>query len=184
MTIFLRPHPANKPVKYLESIELSGLVLHPQNTIAMYTHRSAPATGPAGPTGPTGANLNSLYDTIIASCSDELSAITVSLSVAKTHFRAPYALDLATGYIRMDLREAPLGSDFIVDVHMNGATMFTDLLTIDNGELTSVGSTSPAVLSVTDVPDNALFEVFVTQIGSAFSGTGLKLAVTGIKVEP
>jgi len=196
MTVFLRPAPANKPVKYLESIELSGLVVNPQNSLAIYTSKASQNIGATGATGATGAagtngtngtdgvDFYSLDDTIIASCSDELTAITADAVVHKTEFRAPYAMDLAAGYIRANLRTAPTGAIFTVDVHMNGLTMFSTLLTIDIGEKTSVTAATPAVLSVTDVPDDALFEVFVTQVGSGTAGTGLKIAVTGVKVEP
>ena len=187
MTIFLRPHPKNKPVKYLESIELSGLVVHPQNSIAMYTSRSGSNIGPTGATGPAGTDQNSLYDTIIASCSDEDSQITVS-ALAKTTFRAPYAMDLNVsgneGYIRASLTNAPTGSQMTIQITMNGSMMFSTDLTIDANEKTSVTAAVPAVLDITDIPDDAEFKVYIAQIGSISSGTGLKVALTGIKVAP
>ena len=121
-----------------------------------------------------------IYDTIIASASDEDTPIAVDLVTAKTTFRAPYPLALA--YVRASLTTPPTGASFIVDVHMNGVTMFSTLLSIDPTEKTSVTASVPAVLSVTSVPDDAEFTVFVTQVGSTLAGTGLKIAVTGIKV--
>jgi len=123
-----------------------------------------------------------IFDTIIASASDEITPITVDIVVPKTTFRAPYPLDLTNGYIRASLTTAPTGADFIVDVHMNGTTIFSTLLSIDAGEKTSKTAVSPAVLSILSIPDDAEFEVFVTQIGSTLAGTGLKIAVTGVKV--
>jgi hypothetical protein len=175
MTVYLRPNPLTAPVKYATSIEGAGLVLAQNQAIAMYTARSTPNVGPAGNNG------NSLLDTIIASASDESTAITVG--GPKTTFRAPYELDLTLGYVRISLTNAPTGADFIVDVHMNGATIFSTLVRIDATELTSVSSAIPAVLSVTAIPDDAEFTVHVTQVGSTIAGTGLKVAVTGMKVE-
>lgn len=125
---------------------------------------------------------SSVFDTIIASASNEYSEIAVSGVKPEVTFRASYPLDLTHGYIRISLTTAPEGSDFICDVHMNSVSMFSTLLHIDPNTLTSIISLTPAVLSTLAVPDDAAFEVFVTQIGSTFAGTGLKVAVTGIKV--
>jgi len=153
----------------------------------------AGATGPAGPQGAAGTNgtngtdgvdgidQNSLFDTIIASAAGEYELLGLSGSIPETTFRAPYALDLTSGYVRISLTTAPTGSSLIVDVHMNGVTLFSTLLSIDATETTSVTALVPAVLSVLTIPDDAYFEVFITQIGSTTPGTGLKVAITGIK---
>jgi hypothetical protein len=101
----------------------------------------------------------------------------------KSTFRNPYPMDLTLGYVRISLGTAPEGADFIVDLHMNGVSMFSTLLHIDAGTETSVGSATPAVIkpSMLYVPDDAKYEVFVTQIGSTVAGAGLKIAITGIK---
>ena len=177
--VYLRPAPASRPVRMIEGIEEAGIVLDQEHAIAMYTARSTPNVGPAGPPG------NSLLDTIIASCSDEFSPL--SIGGPKTTFRAPYPMDLAVvgseGYIRASLTTANTGADLIIDITMNGVTMFSTLLRIDAGERTSVTSAIPAVLSITDIPDDAEFLVYITQVGSGFAGSGLKVALTGIKVE-
>ena len=177
--VYLRPSATSRPVKHVDTIEKAGLIVDVKHGIAMYTTRSVPNIGPPGPPG---EDLNSKFDTIMASASDEFTPI--SLGGPKTTFRAPYQLDLTTGYIRCSLTNAPVGAAFIVDVTMNGVTMFSSLLQIDDGMKTSVGSAVPAVLSITAVPDDAEFLVYVTQVGSTVAGTGLKVAVTGIKVDP
>jgi len=177
-TIYLRPSPKSRPVRYIEGIEESGIMLDAKHAIAMYTSRAIPNVGPQGPPGD---NANSLFDTIIASASDEFTPI--STGGPKTTFRAPYALELATGYVRISLTNAPIGSDFIVDITVNGASLFTTQIRIDAGQKTSVGSATPEVYAFTAIPDDAEFLVFVTQVGSTTAGTGLKVAVTGIKVE-
>lgn len=181
--VYLRPAPKSRHIRYVESIEEQGMLIDHQHSIAMYTAHAGPNQGPAGPPG---EDLNSKYDTIIASASDEFTPITVG--GPKTTFRAPYAMDLAVvgseGYIRISLTNAPTGAAFIVDVTMNGTTMFSTKVQIDAGTKTSVASSTQAVLSITDIPDDAEFLVYVTQVGSTLAGTGLKVALTGIKVEP
>ena len=94
-------------------------------------------------------------------------------------------MDLTLGYVRISLGTAPEGAAFIVDLHMNGVSMFDTKVQIDPGMETSVGSATPAVIkpSMLYVPDDAKYEVFVNQIGSTVAGAGLKIAITGIKVE-
>jgi len=184
MTIFLRPGAESKPVGYLKSIERAALIVNPQMALAMYTTRSTPNVGATGPAGPAGTDQNSLFDTIIASCSDEVTPIDVDVVTPKTTFRAPYALDLATGYVRASLTTAPTGSQMTITMTMNGAQLFSTHLTIDATEKTSVTASIPAVLDITDIPDDAEFKVFVAAVGSTIAGMDLKVAVTGIKVEP
>jgi hypothetical protein len=184
--VFLRPTEFQRPVEYQRSVAKAGLVVLPQQNLALYTLS-------AGPQGPAGIDQNSLFDTIIASASDEFSPIDVDLVVQKTTWRAPYSLDLTNGYVRMSLTTAPTGADFIVDVKINdpanpgnpSVSLFTTLLRIDAGEKTSVTSAIPAVIDPTKyiIADDTEFQTFVTQVGSTLTGTGLKVAVTGIKVE-
>lgn len=181
--VYLRPAPKSRPIRYIEGIEEAGLVVDQFHSIAMYTSRSVPSVGPQGPPG---EDMNSKYDTIIASASDE--ATPLSTGGPKTTFRCPYPLDLGVvgseGYIRASLTNAPLGADMIIDVTMNGASMFSTQLTIDDGKKTSVGSVSPEAYAITDIPDDAEFLVYITQVGSTYAGSGLKVALTGIKTDP
>jgi hypothetical protein len=178
--VYLRPAPATRPVLTTEQIEQAGMVVDQAHAIAMYTSRSVPNVGPQGPPGHG-------FDTIIASCSDELTPIT--LGGPKTTFRCPYPLDMTNGFVRASLTTAPTGASMIVDVHMNGTTMFSTPISIDAGSRTSVGSTPQSVISIPLVgglpiiPDDAEFLVYVNQVGSTFAGSGLKVAVTGEKAD-
>ena len=193
--VFLRPTEFHRPVEYQRSLEKSGLVVLPQQSLALYTVSVGP-TGPAGSPGIDGIDgidQNSWFDTIIASASDELSSITVDLVTPKTTWRAPYPLDLTSGYVRMSLTTAPTGADFIVDVKINdpdlpgnpSVSLFTTLLRIDSTGKTSVTSAIPAVIDPTKylIKDDTEFIIFVTQVGSTLTGTGLKVALTGIKTD-
>ena len=182
MTVYLRPNPKNRPSKYYAGLDNSGLITSEKNSIAIWTSRTTPNIGPPGPKGEDGIDKNSWFDTIIAAASDETSPMHSSV-YKKTTFRCPYPLDLTDGYIRASLTQAPVGADFVIDIHMNGVTMFTTPIHIDENMRTSVGSATPAVLSTLYCPDDAEFEVYVIQVGSIVAGAGLKVAVTGIKTD-
>lgn len=176
--VFLRPQPAAAPVDYIRQQAKAGMIVMPSRQLAIYTCKSGANIGPQGPPG---IDRNSWFDTIIAAVTDHTNPS--GIGKLRETWRAPYPLDLTSGYIRMSLIDAPTGSDFIVDVHMNGATMFTTLLRIDDGQRTSVTSAIPSVLSTLYVPDDAEFEVYITGIGAIATGIGLKIAVTGIKAD-
>jgi hypothetical protein len=174
-TIYIQPAPRRREVRYIEGIEEAGLIVDEKHAIAMYTARSVPNVGPQGPPGHG-------FDCVIASCSDEHSPLTVDLVVPKTTFRAPYAMDLTNGHVRISVTTAPVGGPLIVDLKMNGTSVFSTKVQIDAGATTSVGSSVPAVLSTLSVPDDAEFKPYVTAVGSSVAGTGLKIAVVGEKV--
>ena len=176
--IYLRPTPSSKPVGYAETIEKAGLVVSGKHSIALYTCKAGAKQGPEGPPGTPGAPY--LFDTIIASASGEYDPLQVDLVTPATHFRAPFPINVS--FVRVSLSIAPTGSDVIIDVHMNGFTMFSTPIHIDIGSKTSVGSATPAVLIITAVPDDAEFTVFITQAGATVAGSGAKVAVTGTKV--
>ena len=176
--VYLQPGQPGTPTDYVKSIEKAGMVTLPQRYLAMYT-MGVGATGASGPPGTPGAPY--LKDTIIAQCSDEYSPLQVDLVNPATTFRAPFPQIIS--YIRCSLTTAATGADIIVDVHMNGVSLFNggSLLHIDAGAKTSVGSATPYVLATTAVPDDAEFQIFITQVGATTPGTGLKISVTGDK---
>lgn len=179
--VYLRPNPADPDnVDYARAIEKSGIVVHKEKYLAMFTCSAGMAVGPQGPPG---VDQNSWFDTIIASASDEYTPITIG--GPKTTFRAPYPLDLTHGYVRISLTQAPVGAPLIVQLSVNGTNLFTTPVQIDDGMRTSVGSSVPAVINpaLLLIPDDAEFLVYVLGVGSSFAGSGLKVAVTGIKTE-
>lgn len=180
-TVYMRPSPADPDnVDYVRAIEKAGMVVHKEKYLALFTCSSGMA---AGPQGPPGEDQNSWFDTIIASASDEFTPITIG--GPKTTFRAPYPLDLTSGYVRISLTQAPVGAALIVQLTVNGTNLFTTPIQVDAGMKTSVGSAVTPVIdpSLLYIPDDAEFLVYVNQVGSTFAGTGLKVAVTGIKTE-
>lgn len=178
--VWLRPAPETRPVRTIEDMEQAGLVVDAAHAIAMYTSRSVPNVGPQGPPGHG-------FDTIIASCSDEITPIAIG--GPKTTFRCPYPLDMTNGFVRASLTTAPTGAQMIIDITMNGVSMFSTLIYIDAGSRTSVGSSPQSVLNIPLIggipliPDDAEFLVYVNQVGATIAGMGLKVAVTGEKYD-
>lgn len=173
--VYLRPNPGARPIKYEKDVAMQGIMLDRKHSVALYTSRAGMAAGPPGP-------MPDVFDTIIASASDEFTPLTVG--GPKTKFRAPYAFDMTEGYVRASLTTAPVGASLIVDLTMNGSTMFSVPIHIETGERTSVTAGMQSVISIPSmlVPDDAEFLIYITQIGSSFAGTGLKVALTGKKV--
>jgi hypothetical protein len=176
--IYLRQTPKTVPVRYQDNPMIGGLLVSQKHALAIITQ----GTGPRGPTGPAGLDGEPyLWDTTIASASDEYSALAVDLVQPATHFRAPFPI--TAQYIRASLSIAPTGSPVIIDVYMNGQPMLSTPIQIDIGSRTSVGSAIPSVLAISNIPDDAEFTVFIVQAGSIVSGSGVKVAITGKKVQ-
>lgn len=174
--IYLRRTPKVVPVRYTEVIEESGLVVSEKHSVALYTCRSGAKQGPAGPPG------SSVLDTIIASAGPEYTAMQVDLVQPATHFRQPFESSLL--FARCSLSVPSEGLPVIIDLHMNGLSIFdpTRLLQIDAGSLTSVGSVLPPIYTVTAIPDDAAWQVYIVQVGNIVAGSGPKVAITGNKV--
>ena len=80
--------------------------------------------------------------------------------------------------VKISTNTAPTGSNFIVDIKLQGGSIFSTLPVIVAGQ--EVGG-SNAVLSVTYLPVDSEVTVFINQIGSANAGTGLKVWLLGPK---
>lgn len=108
-------------------------------------------------------------------CSDDTSAIAAATGVAT--IRTPFGFTL-TG-IRASLTTAQAsGTVFTVDVKVDGTTILSTLLTIDNTTKSSKTATIPAVISNHTLPDDCEITVDVTQVGNG-SAKGLKVYLLG-----
>jgi hypothetical protein len=118
-----------------------------------------------------------LDDPIVIACSDETTAITASSTTAKVTFRMPYPYTLEA--VRASLTVAQTsGSTFTVDIKEAGTSILSTLLTIDNGEKSSVDAAVGPAISDTALADNAEITIFVTQVGDG-TAKGLKVALIG-----
>ena len=114
-------------------------------------------------------------------CSDETTALTTGS--AKVTFRMPFAMVLDAGEdgLRASLTTAGSTSGTTtIDVHMNGTTiMSTTKLTIDYGDLTSVGATTEPVITTTGLTDNAEMTIDIDGLTGGANEAGLKIQLIG-----
>ena len=114
-------------------------------------------------------------------CSDETTPIVVADNLIK--FRMPFAMDLATGEngVRASLSTAGgTSGTTTMDITMNGASIFTtNLLTIDDGDTTSVGATTEPNVTTTALTDNAEIIVNCDVITGSGAEAGLKIQLIG-----
>ena len=115
-------------------------------------------------------------------CSDESTALTTG--TAKITFRMPFAMTLSAGEagIRASLTGAGSTSGTTtVDVNQNGSTLMSSTkITIDDGDLTSVGAATAPVLTTTALTDNASITVDVDAVSGGADETGLKIQLIGV----
>jgi hypothetical protein len=133
------------------------------------------AQGLPGPVGPVGPPF------LRWACGDEVSPMSVG--TGKVTDRMPY--DYEVTEVRASLNVAQTaGAVFTVDMQwwnpIGGvwASVFSTLLTFDNGELTTKTATIAAVLSKTTFFEDDMFRFDVTQIGDS-TAKGLKVTLFG-----
>lgn len=134
-------------------------------------------TGPTGSTGPTGAagppgNPNWGY-----ALSDETTPLTTGTKVTD---RAAAAMTLTQ--VNASLNAASTSGPVTIDVKDNGVSVFSTLLTIDQGSLTSVGAAVPAVIANPNIAYNDPLALSVTTAG--VGATGLKVHLLGTAGSP
>lgn len=106
------------------------------------------------------------------SASDLTTALTAGTT--KAYCRVPSAFTLTS--VRASLATAQAsGSIFTVDINMNGTSIISTKLTIDNTEKTSVTAATPAVISTSAITDDAEITIDIDQVGN---GTAKGLIIT------
>lgn len=108
-------------------------------------------------------------------CSDETTALTTG--TAKATFRIPYPFTLTEVRSNLGVAQAS-GSIFTVDINENGSSILSTKLTINNGSKTSVGATTPAVISDASLADDAEITIDIDQVGDG-TAKGLKIWLIG-----
>lgn len=135
----------------------------------------AASASPGGDTTTSSTDLTKPIVPLIAAASDETTPIIVASDLLTV--RTPYAFTV-TGVRASLTTPQTSGSTFTVDIKVGGVSILSTLITIDNGELSSVGAAVQPVLSTTSLADDAEITVDVTQIGDG-TATGLKVYVIG-----
>ena len=107
---------------------------------------------------------------------DQTSAIVADAANAKVVFRAPYAATI-TG-ARLTVRTAQTsGSVLRADIKVNGVSIFSTKLTIDNGQKTSRTASIPDVIVNTAIANDDEISLFIDQAGAGGVGPFLILYV-------
>lgn len=94
--------------------------------------------------------------------SDEETPIAIGTNNVTFHF--PYTATLLEVWVGLNTAQTS-GSIFRVDVHKNGVSIFSTLITVDNGEETSLTATTPPVMSVSSVAKGDKITVHTDQVG-------------------
>lgn len=116
-------------------------------------------------------------ESFIVACSDETTPLTDG--PAKATFRMPCALTLSE--VRASLTTEQDDGDVItIDIMRNGSSILSTLLTIDNGDRSSVTASVAAVLEDGDLADDDEITVDITQVGDG-TATGLKVTLIGVR---
>jgi hypothetical protein len=98
----------------------------------------------------------------------------ISIGTGRARFYIPGPITLSN--VRASVSTAPLGADVIVDVNVNGTTVFTNQL---NRPKILVGSvTCPtATPSIQELATGDYLSVDIDQIGSIFAGSDLTVQI-------
>lgn len=119
-------------------------------------------------------NLDVAYSVAVSDEDSDLETGT-----GKVTFRMPYAMTLTD--VRASVTTAPTGSALTVDINESGSTILSTKLTIDAGEKTSTTAATAAVISDSDLADDAEMTIDIDAVGSTVSGTGLKVTLIGTR---
>lgn len=107
---------------------------------------------------------------IVVPITAEADAVTAGIAFS---MRAPYPLTLQS--IRASLATASATGAVTIDVLVNGASILSTPLTIDQSEETSVSAAVQPVISTAAIADDAEISISVTAPGSG--ATGLKVTL-------
>ncbi len=124
---------------------------------------------------------DSIYNTDDTTVAITGPATAVTAGTAKETFRQPRKITLTA--IRAALKTAQAsGAILTVDVNVNGSSILSTKLTIDNGEKTSVTAATAAVISAATVNADDEITIDVDQIGDG-TAAGLKVQFLA-RIEP
>ena len=126
-----------------------------------------------GATGAAGTNAPKILP---VACSDEVTALGVGL--AKVTFRMPYNMTLSGIRASLTTAQATGASLFTVDVKMNAVSILSTKISINNAAKSSVGATTPPVISTSALTDDAEITIDITLVGDG-TAKGLKVYLIG-----
>jgi hypothetical protein len=122
------------------------------------------------------STLKTYFDTLYVSITDRVLQVAFSDEVtpivtgaSKVSFFAPYTTTIQEIWVGLGNPQSS-GSIFTVDVNINGVTMLSTKITVDNSESTSLTAATPPVISVPGWTKGDKITIDVDQVGN---GTAL-----------
>lgn len=112
-------------------------------------------------------------------CGDEETAIDATGQ--KISFRMPFAMTLNAGEsgVKGSLVTAGTGALLTVDINEAGATILSTKLTFDASATTTIGATTPPVISDVNLAADSIITVDVDQLDGGGVAAGLKVTLMG-----
>lgn len=124
---------------------------------------------------------DSIYNTDDTTVAVTGESTAVSIGTSKVVFRQPRKITLQA--IRASLKTAQTsGASLTIDVNVNGGTILSTKLTIDNTEKTSVTAAIPVVISAATINADDELSIDIDQVGDG-TAVGLKVQFLG-RIEP
>lgn len=111
---------------------------------------------------------------MIVPCSGDTEAVAAGTPVT---FRMPGDVTLTS--VKASLTAAATTGTLTVDIHVNGVSILSTLLTIDATETTSATASAAAVILTPDIADDDEVEIIVTDDADG-NATGLKVYLVGV----
>lgn len=118
---------------------------------------------------------------------DPIIDISIAISDETSDLTDNGGVAVYTGLIRRNLNNisevivglstAGTGNALVFDVHINGVTMFSVLPSIDDGSISTLGASTPAILSITSASKGDKMEAFIVTPGGTIPGTGAKIYI-------
>lgn len=103
-----------------------------------------------------------------------------SAGTGKATWRAPMAFELAD--VRAAVKTASTSGTITVDINVNGSSILSTKLTIDQGEKTSRTAAAPVVISNPLIADDD--EITIDIDGAGSNAVGLKLTFYAVEQQP
>lgn len=122
----------------------------------------------------TVAHLDDIKNSYQFAASDEVTPLIADPSQAA--YTDYIAVPITVNSVMINVNTAPTGANIIVDIHKNGTSIFSTLISINATENTSLTASTPYVLNGTiSFAQGDKIECFINQVGSAITGAGLKV---------
>ena len=154
---------------WLVDIVINKIVQHAGEVMRSSRIDVSSLPGQDGPIGNTGSAGKILLPPI--ACSDEFTALTVGDNVVTFH----WTIDQAYTSVWAGLTTPQqTGAVFTVDVYLEGNSIFSTPITIDNNHQTSLTASIPSILNTNFIQRGKQVSIMVTQVGDG-TATGLKV---------